>query len=127
MSLRKGDVVVYSFAVARNTSEDIAHCFAEGEFRYFGVGARLRKADEPESRLEVGLFDLRDLNRRLPEPRAAEEALRHNCCAITTTNAQHIARAAAGSLHEHSQKQLSQILMKTKFLTKIGTMECLAS
>ena len=44
----------------------------------------------------------------MPESRTAEEALRHNCCALTTANAQIIARAAAGLLHEHRQEQLAR-------------------
>ena len=61
---------------------------------------------------EVGIFDLRQWECNLPESEdttgTVTEALKSIDCALTTENADTMARAAAGLLHDHSHLQLSR-------------------
>jgi len=109
MSLEVDDIVVYSFSIARNVSDEMTQSFTEDEYSHFAIGQKIRKLDSDV--LSCGLFDTRKWEDATPTdfkptdtvyqndiPNIVVETFEKNDCQISLENYDLLTMAAAGLL-----------------------------
>ena len=115
--MAEGDIVAFSFPLARNIADEIAQKFTEDEYQNYTVGQKMKKLDTDD--VPCGVFGARVWRDNMPRnfkssdtvymteiPDIVREVFDMNKCQQSSGNYDFMTTAAAGMLEGYSLQEL---------------------